>query len=78
MNAAHESPDASLRFVVQRDKDGGVSIGFEGFARHTHADVLAATYGIANEAAVKRFVGDLLNNRSIIVILRRGKTVVDI
>jgi hypothetical protein len=53
-------------------------MGFEGFARHTHADVLAATYGIANEAAVKRFVGDLLNNRSIIVILRRGKTVVDI
>jgi hypothetical protein len=71
------SPDNQLRFVVDDDEQD-VSLGFEGFPWHTHADVLASTFGTSEELAVNRFVSDLLNDRCIIVVSRIGGTIRDV
>src|SRR5438046_1455790 len=34
----HQSPDGLLRLIVQRDDDGDIAIGFEGYPWHTHGD----------------------------------------
>jgi hypothetical protein len=41
----HRSPDGLLRFIVTRDEQGDISLGFDGFVWHTHADVLARRLG---------------------------------
>ena len=41
VDCEYTSPDGTLRFLVQ-SADGDVTMGFEGFAWHTHGDVLAA------------------------------------
>jgi hypothetical protein len=71
------SPDDQLRFVVEHDEQD-VSLGFEGFPWHTHADVLASEFGISGELAVRRFVRDLLSDRSIIVVSRVSGTIRDV
>jgi hypothetical protein len=79
MNIIREyvSPDDQLRFVVAHD-ERDLSLGFEGFPWHTHADVLASTFGTSEELAVNRSVSDLLSDRSIIVVSRTGGTTRDI
>jgi len=71
------SPDDQLRFVVEHDEQN-VSLGFEGFPWHTHADVLASEFGTSEELAVKRFVRDLLSDRSILAVSRIGGTIRDV
>src|SRR5919107_4353406 len=71
------SPDNQLRFVVVHDEQD-VSLGFEGFPWHTHADVLASEFGTSEELAVDRFVRDLLSDRSIIAVSRIGGTIRDV
>ena len=51
----YASPDDQLKFVVAHD-EWDVSLRFEGFPWHTHADVLASTFGTSEELAVNRFV----------------------
>ena len=68
------SPDNQLRFVVDHDEQD-VSLGFEGFPWHTHANVLASEFGTSEELAVNRFVRDLLSDRSILVVSRVGGTI---
>ena len=41
------SPDGRLRFVVVTGDDGDVALGFDGFAWHTHADMLATAREVA-------------------------------
>src|SRR5918995_7478443 len=65
------SPDNQLRFVVAHDEQD-VSLGFEGFPWHTHAEVLASEFGTSEELAVNRFVRDLLSDRSIVAVSRIG------
>ena len=79
MKATREylSPDSQLRFVVCHDEQD-VSLGFEGFQWHTHADVLASEFGTSEELAVNRFVRDLLSDRSILVVSRIGGTIRDV
>jgi len=67
------SPDNQLRFVVDHDEQD-VRLGFEGFPWHTHADVLTSEFGTSEELAVKRFVRDLLSDRSILAVSRVGGT----
>jgi hypothetical protein len=68
------SPDGSLRFLVVTADDGDVALGFQGFAWHTHADLLAAAACIPEAEAVGQFVEDLLGNRSVIAVSRvRGE-----
>lgn len=64
----HVSPDGQLRFVVVAHPDGDVSLGFDGFSWHTHADILAALSDQSEESAVRLFVSDLLNDRSAIAL----------
>ncbi len=65
----HRTPDGLLNFIVVRECDD-VSLGFDGYAWHTHDDILASLSGSSKEIAVRQFVDDLLNGRSIIAIAR--------
>jgi hypothetical protein len=68
----HVSPDGLLRFIAYRCDDGDICLGFEGhgLAWHTHASILAELSGLPDDAAVKKYIGDLINGRSIIEITR--------
>jgi hypothetical protein len=67
----HVSPDRLLTFVVYED-DGDTTLGFEEFAWHTHADLLASAMGVPQNQAVRRFVDDLIEGRTIIAIRSIG------
>ena len=71
------SPDDRLRFVVQQDGQD-ITLGFEGYPWHTHADMLASAYGTSEPLAVDRFVGDLLGDRCIIAVSWTGGTMGDV
>jgi hypothetical protein len=73
----HVSPDDRLRFVVERDGQY-ISLGFEGFSWHTHADMLASAFGTSEALAVERFVDDLLGDRCIIAVSRIAGTIRDV
>ena len=72
----HVSPDGLLRLVIVSD-GGDISVGFEGCAWHTHGDILAATSGLPERAAVDRLVGSILRNEAIIAVARRGGALLD-
>jgi len=79
MNIIREyvSPDDRLRFVVEQDGQD-IALGFKGFPWHTHADMLASTWGTSEALAVDLFVDDLLSDRCMIAILRTGGTIRDV
>lgn len=72
------SPDASLRFIIVTADDGDVSLGFDGFAWHTHGDILASLNGSSESEAVDRFVDDLVSNRTVIAVSRIGGELRDV
>ena len=74
----HVSPDGQLRFRVVTDEDGVVTLGFDGFPWHTHADILAVTTGRSVEEVVRQFVGDLLSGESVIVLWSVGDELRDV
>jgi hypothetical protein len=74
----HISPDGNLNFVVVASGDGEISLGFEGFPWHTHADILAALTGLPEEDAIDEFVAKLISNELIVVILRENSIVTDV
>ena len=74
----HRTPDGSFRFIVDRDGDGDVALGFDGFSWHTHGDILAALSGLPLEAAVRQFVDALLSGHSVIAVSRIGGEVRDV
>jgi hypothetical protein len=74
----HRSPDGLLGFLVSRDLDGDIALGFDGFPWHTHADILASRSELSGSEPVRQFVDDLLNGRSIIGIARVGDTLRDV
>lgn len=73
----HISPDGLLRFVIERDGDD-LSLGFAGYPWHTHADILAASFGVPEQVAIARFVEDLLNDRSVVALSLVGGKVQDV
>jgi hypothetical protein len=74
----HWSPDGLLKLVVGCSDDGDMCLGFEGFPWHTHADVLASMSGLSENAAVRKFVDDLVGCRTIIAIARVGGKILDV
>jgi hypothetical protein len=52
---------------VFREDDGDISLGFDGFGWHTHADLLASLFETDEQEAIARFVDNLVNDRSVIV-----------
>lgn len=74
----HRSADGSLVFAVDCLGDGDVAIGFRGFAWHTHADILSFTMKLAEPDAVRAFVDELLNDRSVISLRYVDGTLTDV
>jgi len=74
----HRSPDGLLTLMVWRDPDGDITVGFDGFSWHTHADILAGMSDLPEDAALREFVDDTLNGRSIIAVARVGRTIRDV
>jgi hypothetical protein len=56
----HRSPDSLLTLRIGRYDDGDISIGFDGYSWHTHADILASLSGLGEDEAVRQFVDNLL------------------
>jgi hypothetical protein len=74
----HRSPDGLLRFLVCRSGDGDISLGFDSFTWHTHADILASLSGLSENVAVKQFVDDVLSSRAIIAVARVDGNIRDV
>ncbi len=64
----HASADGLLTLAVESLKDGDVAIGFRGYPWHTHADILASISGMNEPDAVRQFIDDVLNDRSLIAL----------
>ena len=65
----HASADGLLTLAVESLKDGDVAIGFRGYPWHTHADILASISSMNETDAVRQFIDDVLNDRSLIAVL---------
>src|SRR5947209_2994574 len=74
----HHSPDGFLRLVVQRADDGDTTIGFDGYAWHTHGDLLAWQYGLPEQEAIRAFVDSITGNEQVIAIRRVNGEVRDV
>jgi hypothetical protein len=74
----HVSPDGLLRFIVVTQDNGDVELGFDGFAWHTHADILSAVARVSEAEAIEQFISDLLCNRLVIALSRVGNVVKDV
>ena len=74
---AYRSPDGTLTFTVEIDREGMTILSF-GYPWHTHPDLLVPDYAQTEEAAIERFVGELLNNQTVIAISRRNGKIADI
>jgi hypothetical protein len=74
----YTSAEHVLRFRVTKSIDGGVTLGFDGSPWHTHANLLVGWYGPSEDAAVHRFVEDLLESPIIIAVVRREGNIVGI
>jgi hypothetical protein len=74
----YDSPDGILRLLVVTDDGGDVSLGFDGFAWHTHADILAAVAGLPEGEAIEQFVREVTENRAVIALSRVGGMLTDV
>lgn len=74
----HTSPDCFLRLVVLRDTDGDLAIGFEGFAWHTHGDILATLSGLPESQAIQQFIESIVGNKQLIAIARVDGNIRDV
>jgi hypothetical protein len=72
------SGDGLLNLIVCSYDDGDTTLGFEGYAWHTHADILASLSGLPEPEAVRRFVNDILDDRSVIAVSRIGAAIRDV
>lgn len=79
----HISPDGLLSLVVLRE-GADLTVGFEPGPSHTHGDVLIGEYAFIGEAlntpeaAVRRYVADILSSRIKIVVFRVEGTIRDV
>jgi len=64
----HASPDGLLMLAVETLKGDDVAIGFRGYPWHTHADILASINSTNESSAVREFIDDVLNDRSLIAV----------
>ena len=55
-----------------------VTLGFEGFPWHMHANGLTSVSGISEERAVNQYVSDLLSDQCRILVSRIGGTIRDV
>jgi hypothetical protein len=55
-----------------------VTLGFEGFPWHMHANVLTSVFDFSEERTVNQFVSDLLSDQCIILVSRIGWKICDV
>ena len=75
--AEHISPDGFLKLNVQREGHDTI-VGFNDLAWTTSGEFLASKWGISEDAAVARFVEEVLGNRAIIAVARAGPAIRDV
>jgi hypothetical protein len=73
----YTSPDGTLTFTVEVEREGTTILSF-GYPWHTHPDLLITELDRSEEAAIESFVGELLNNQTVIAISRRAGRIADI
>ncbi|MGI8436873.1 MAG: hypothetical protein ACR2NX_08205 [Chthoniobacterales bacterium] len=72
MTERYATPDAGLTLLVQRDDDD-ITIGFEGFPWHTHADIIADLRRQKDpESALQVYLDDLFHDRLPIVLVKKA------
>jgi hypothetical protein len=76
-NRRHVSPDGTLCLIVETVDNDRV-VGFEGYSWHTHGDILASLYGLDAEAAIEKFIQEIISGELVIAILSKGEDIVDI
>jgi hypothetical protein len=74
----HSSPDRFFRLIVMRDDRGATAIGFDGYAWHTHGDILASLSGLPEKEAIRQFVDQIIGDGQIIVVSRVNGEVRDV
>ena len=73
----HISPDGKLCLIVVT-VDDDLIIGFEGYAWHTHGDILARLSGLDAEAAIEEFIEKVKRGELVIAVLSKGENVTNI
>ena len=72
MTERYPTPDAELTLLVQRDDDD-ITIGFEGYPWHTHADIIADLRRQNDtESALQAYLDDLFHDRLSIVLVKKA------
>jgi hypothetical protein len=72
MTERYPIPDTTLTLLVQRD-DGDITIGFDGYPWHTHADIIADLLGQRDpESALKTYLDDLFHDRLPIILRKKA------
>jgi hypothetical protein len=77
----HTSPDGLINLIVDVCEDGEITdygIGLEGFASHTHGDILAELRGLPGKEAIREYIDEILNDERIFVVSRVAGKVRDI
>lgn len=74
----HASADSLLTLAVESLNDGDVAIGFRGYPWHTHADILASISSMNETDAVRQFIDDVLNDRSLIAVQIIDDVILDV
>lgn len=72
------SPDGALAISVRNDVDGEKLIGFHGFEWQVQVSSLSEEQGKETAAALDDFVKNILDDRSIIAVLRKHGEIVDV
>ncbi len=55
-----------------------MTIGFDGYACHTHGDIEAAVRKLPEAEAVRQFVDEIIGDHRVIVVSRVGGKVCDV
>jgi hypothetical protein len=72
MTERYSTPDATLTLLVQRDDDD-ITIGFDGYPWHTHADIIADLRRQSDpESALQTYLDDLFHDRLPIVLMKKA------
>ena len=65
----HLSPDGTLELLVDLSDDGDWAVGFDGFAWHTHSDILEWSGYVGTPAErVQGIVDDIISSRRVFFV----------
>jgi hypothetical protein len=75
--AQHVSPDGLLKLNIQQEGNETI-VGFNDFAWSTSSGFLASRWDISEDAAVRRFVEEVLGSQAIIAVASAGPAIRDV